>query len=78
MRGYWYFETRWGIYSIQQTPDGRWHPVFDGESLGSYHHPAAALDDLVGGHTFTPSNRVDTSKVGLPDDLSEWVFMRTG
>lgn len=78
MRGYWMHETRWGVFSIQQSRDGRWHPVFEGESLGSYHHPAAALEDLVGGHVFSPSNGMDTSRAGLPDELSEWSFIRTG
>ena len=36
-----------------------------------------ALDDLVGGHTFMPSSGIDTSEVGLPDELSEWTFVRS-
>ena len=51
---------------------GRWHAVFDDESLGSYEEPYMAADDLSGGHTFTPSSGVDTAVLGIPDDLSQW------
>lgn len=63
--------TRFGTFSIVPH-GGRWLAMYGNENLGSYHRPEAALDDLVGGHTFTPSNGVDTSEVGLPEDLSEW------
>ncbi len=63
--------TKFGTFAI--TPyEGRWLVIYRNDSLGSYHSPEAALDDLVGGHTFTPSNGVDTSRVGLSDDLGEW------
>lgn len=77
MKGYWTYPTRWGVFSIRQSRDGRWHPMFGDEDLGSYHHPAAALEDLAGGHTATPSNGMDTERAGLPDELGEWTFTRT-
>lgn len=77
MRGYWAYETRVGVFTIQQSSDGRWHPCFKGESLGSYHDARMALDDLVGGHTFSPGRGIDTSRLGLPDELPEWDFIRT-
>jgi hypothetical protein len=73
--GYWRFETRFGRFAIAHV-QGRWHAVWENESLGSYHSPEAALDDLVGGHTFTPSSGIDTSECGLPEELSEWEFVR--
>lgn len=46
--------------------------LFDGEGLGNYDSAEAALDDLVGGHTFSPSCGKETDEMGIPDDLSEW------
>lgn len=74
MRGHWEFTTRKGTFSIRQSQDGRWHPWFRDEDLGSYWSPEQALDDVSGGHTFTPSCG-DTSRLGLPEDLSEWTFV---
>jgi hypothetical protein len=71
----WIFETESGTFSIEQR-DNRFHPIYDDESLGSYDSPQAALDDLVGGHTYGLSNGLDSSEVGLPDDLSEWTLIR--
>lgn len=70
MRGFAY-RTRRGVVSIE-VRGGRWHACFDSESLGSYVSAMQALDDLLGGHTFSPPGGVDTSTLGLPDDLSEW------
>ncbi len=72
MRLVYSFETRVGIFYIGRSKDGRWHPIFEDESLGSYHSAAAALDDLVGGHTFSLPRGIDSSKVGLPNELAEW------
>lgn len=76
MTPHWRYRTRWGTFAIAQSTDGRWHPLFEGEDLGSYPAPEGALDDLVGGHTFTPSNGLDTSEAGLPDALLEWEPVR--
>ncbi len=65
------FETKVGPFFIAES-NGNYHPVFRGESLGSYATPQQAVDDLAGGHTFTPVNGEDTASLGIPEDLSEW------
>jgi hypothetical protein len=69
-------KTRVGMFFIGQSPDGRFHPIFDDESLGSYVSPQQAVDDLSGGHTFSPSGGFDTSTLGIPEDVSEWVRVK--
>jgi len=68
----WRYTTRVGDFSVRQTPANRFVIELDGESLGSYHHPNAAADDLSGGHTFTPSKGVDTAELGIPENIQEW------
>jgi len=63
--------TRIGPFYIAEQA-GRFHPVFDDESLGSYERPEQAAEDLAGGHTFSISSGVDTSTLGIPTDLSDW------
>jgi hypothetical protein len=75
MRGYWEFQSRRGTFRIVPR-QGRFHACYEDESLGSYYSPHQALDDLAGGHTFSPSNGIDSSTCGLPDDLAEWEFVR--
>ena len=70
---HWTFRTAHGLWAIARTPDGRWHPMLDDQDLGSYHSPAAALDDLAGGHTTGLVGNLDSSRCGLPDELSGWV-----
>jgi len=65
-------ETSKGPVFIGQTPDGRFHVVYDDESLGSYQSPVAAIDDAAGGHTFSPSNGVDLGELGLSDSIEDW------
>ena len=43
--------------------------MVDDEGPGFYHRPAAALDDLLGGHA---GGDIDSSEYGLPDTLREW------
>lgn len=64
------------MFYIGRSRDGRYHPVFEGESLGGYLTPAQAIDDLAGGHTFTPPGGHDTSRLGIPDDIGEWERMK--
>ncbi|MDP6117048.1 MAG: hypothetical protein QGG53_34730 [Planctomycetota bacterium] len=66
------YETTAGTFYIGQSRDGRFHPIFDDESLGSYAHEWQAAEDLAGGHTFSASGVSDTSTLGIPDDLGEW------
>lgn len=68
----WRYSTRHGVASIRRLDDGYWHAMVGDERLGAYNAPSAALDDMLGGHTFSPSSGVETDEMGLPDDLSEW------
>lgn len=66
------YRTRVGTFFIGQSQDGRFHPVFDNESLGSYVSAQHAAEDVAGGHTFTPPGGFDTSTLGIPEDVTEW------
>lgn len=74
MRLLYSFEIRIGTFFIAERA-GRFHPVYDGESLGSYARPEQAAADLAGGHTFAARADVDTAELGIPDDLAEWKRM---
>lgn len=65
--------TRRGPVFIAVSPDGRYHPVWKGEDLGSYHSAAAAVDDVSGGHTFTPSDGVDLGSLAISSDMGDWL-----
>ncbi len=67
--------TRIGPFYIAEIK-GRFHPVYQDESLGSYARPEQAAQDLAGGHTFSVRGGVDTAALGIPEDLREW--KRTG
>jgi len=71
------YKTKVGTFYIAQSADGRFHPVFDDESLGSYISIAQAVDDLVHNATSSvlhpiTSDLLDTSVLGLPEDPGEW------
>lgn len=70
-------KTSAGTFYIAQSADGRYHPVFDNESLGSYANITHAIDDLVHNVTFSvlhpdTSELLDTSLLGLPEEAGEW------
>lgn len=65
--------TRKGPVFIGQSPDGRFHPVWKEEDLGSYHSAVAAIDDVSGGHTFTPSDGTDLGLLDISGDIGDWV-----
>lgn len=65
-------ESRIGCFEISVDDDGRFHPVFDDESLGSYHRLSQATEDLAHGHTFSIASGIDTATLGLPEDPAEW------
>ncbi len=74
------YETRAGNFYIAQSSDGRFHPVYDNESLGSYVNIMQAVDDLVCNATFSiihPQTGaiIDTSVLGIPDNPYEWQRM---
>ncbi|WP_071811284.1 hypothetical protein [Burkholderia pseudomallei] len=68
------FKTSRGIFYIVYR-HGRWHAVFNDESLGSYITPAQAADDLAGGHTSWP-NGIDPARLNISSDLGDWMFIR--
>jgi hypothetical protein len=65
------WNTRIGPFYIAEI-DGRFHPIYKDESLGSYARPEHAAQELAGGHTFSLSSGIDTDTLGIPEDLREW------
>lgn len=70
--------TRWGTFWIKLRPNLRWDVLFvderyGEESLGSYASAMQAHDDLIGDHCFSNCRGLDTSKIGLPRDLTDWL-----
>jgi hypothetical protein len=65
------WNTRIGPFYIAEV-NGRFHPMYDDELLGSYATAQQAVDDLAGGHTFSISGGVDSATLGIPDELGEW------
>jgi hypothetical protein len=72
MKKLYVWHTRVGPFYIAES-DGRYHPIYQDESLGSYQSPASAVDDLAGGHTFSIAGGTDTASLGIPDDLGDWI-----
>lgn len=71
------YNTKAGTFYIGQSDDGRFHPIYDDESLGSYAHAWQATEDLATNSTFsvhhaTTGNVLDTSQLGIPEDPGEW------
>lgn len=71
------YSTRAGKFYIALSRDGRFHPVYNDESLGSYESILQATDDLVCSATFSvlhPNSGaiIDTSELGIPDNPAEW------
>lgn len=71
MKNLFVWNTRIGPFYIAEI-GGRFHPVYDGESLGSYARAEQAAEDLAGGHTFSISGGTDTATLGISTDLGEW------
>lgn len=66
-------KTKRGTAFIGRSADGRYHPMWQDESLGSYHNITGAVEDMAGGHVFTPSDGTDTGSLGLSSDPGDWV-----
>ncbi len=65
--------TRIGAAAIYfNSTNQRYHVLLTEEDLGNYPSIAHAIDDLVGGHTWSHSTGVDTSTLEIPEDFSEW------
>jgi hypothetical protein len=67
------FKTRKGIVFIGVDSGGRFHPIWDDESLGSYRSATAAIEDVSGGHVFTPSDGTDLGALGISSDPQDWL-----
>ncbi|MDO8903986.1 hypothetical protein [Hydrogenophaga sp.] len=67
------YMTKKGPVFIGQSLDGRFHPMWKNESLGSYHSVIAAIDDVAGGHTFSPSDGTDMDSLEISGDPGDWV-----
>lgn len=66
------FETIKGTVFIARSQDGRYHPIWKGDSLGSYAKLTGAVEDAAGGHVFTPSDGTDMASLGISSDPSDW------
>ncbi|MCW3583959.1 hypothetical protein [Burkholderia cenocepacia] len=69
---FWY-KTKRGTFYIAPRA-GRWHIIYDDDSLGSYASPQQAAEELAGGYSAWP--HFDPSTLGIPDDISEWNVSR--
>jgi hypothetical protein len=67
------YKTHKGPVFIGQCHKGRFHPLWRDESLGSYHSAVGAIEDVAGGHTFTPSDGTDMGALGISSDPGDWL-----
>ena len=77
MKRFYTFTTELGPFYICQGEEGRFHPMFNDESLGSYGSPEAAADHLACGYTFISTDGVDPIALGVPRDLRDWTRSRS-
>jgi hypothetical protein len=61
-----------GPFYIAKSGDGRFHAIYENQPLGSYDRPDQAAAQLAGGHTFKLGDGIDTSRLGIPADLTKW------
>ena len=71
------YSTSAGTFYIGQSEDGRYHPIFDDESLGSYAQAWQATEDLALGVTFSvlhpeTLDLLGTSTLGIPESPQDW------
>jgi hypothetical protein len=71
LRNLYRFETKIGPFYIAEY-DQRFHIIFNGESLGGYHSPKAAAEEVAGGYACSIARGIDTATLGIPNNLSEW------
>ena len=72
-----FWNTTAGTFYIGQSDDGRFHAIYGNESYGSYSKDWQAAEDLAHNATFsihhsTTGNLLDTSKLGIPENTSQW------
>lgn len=65
------YRTSEGIVSIV-TDGQRFFPVFEGELFGVYDTREEAIAALRAGTTDPFPRGIDTTKLGIPADISEW------
>lgn len=65
------FHARIGSFYVGNQ-DGRFHSIYEEESLGNYEHAWQSAEDLAGGHTFSIASGIDTATLGIPEDLGSW------
>ena len=65
------YHTRIGPFYIGEQ-NGRFHPIYDDEILGSYTNAWQAAEDLASCHTSSISSGTDTATLGIPEDIGEW------
>jgi len=65
------YHTKVGPFTIVRRGD-EWQAVFRGESLGTYASPRQAAGDLASGRTSSPAGWLDTTKLGISEDISDW------
>jgi len=66
------FDTAKGPVFIGQSPDGRFHPVWDHEKLGSYWSAEQAVVAVANGHCDSAFNVSDFSELGISEDINDW------
>lgn len=66
------YQTAKGPVFIGRTADGRFHPLWKEETLGSYPSIAAALDDVAGGHCKSPADGTDLDSLEISADIGRW------
>lgn len=66
-----------GIFSICQSSDRKYHPIFDDESLGTYNSVQDAVDGLLANDTLDLKHPETDEKLSINDldiatDYLEW------
>jgi hypothetical protein len=70
----WVYRTRAGLAQIVPDRGGGFMLIFDDEALEHHASPGAAAEALANGTSFWPSAG-DPSRLGIPEDISDWTFV---
>ena len=71
MKRLYFFNSAEGVIYIV-TNGSRFLPEFEGDYYGSYDSIPQLLTELAAGNTLYFPRKIDTSKLGLPTDISGW------
>jgi hypothetical protein len=71
MRKLYVHKTKVGAFYIAEQ-DGRFHPLFREEKLGSYATTQQAVDDLIAGHIIESFGGLNTATLEIPNRVQEW------